>query len=92
MNGEKGAASAPDWAANRGRKARAIENRSLSTPTDELAQQPRLAVYDGQRCLGHILGRGKLGHEAFDADHKSIGVFSSVKFAANALSEREGER
>ena len=34
-----------------------------------------LAVYDGQRCLGHIIARGKTGFEAFDADDRSVGIF-----------------
>lgn len=27
-----------------------------------------LAVFDGQRCLGHVLLRGRAGVEAFDPD------------------------
>jgi NUMOD1 domain-containing protein len=43
-------------------------------------------VYDGRQCLGHVIGRGKLGFEAFDRDDKSLGVFPSIRDAANALS------
>ena len=42
-------------------------------------------VYDGRQCLGHVLARGKLGHEAFDRDDKSLGVFETQRQAANAL-------
>jgi hypothetical protein len=90
LNGGNGSASVTERLVSGGRKANAIENRSLSTPTDEPAQ-PWVSVYDGQRRIGHIVGRGKL-NEAFDADHRSIGIFPDQKSAANALSEREGER
>jgi hypothetical protein len=44
-------------------------------------------VYDGgQRCIGHIIARGRDGFEAFDHDERSLGVFPSTKFAANAVS------
>jgi hypothetical protein len=48
------------------------------------------AVFDNseQHCLGHILARGKLGFEAFDADDKSLGLFSSSKDAAARLMVR----
>jgi hypothetical protein len=44
------------------------------------------AVYDGQTCIGFLLSRGKLGHEAFDADENSLGIFPTVKLAAAAVS------
>jgi hypothetical protein len=46
-----------------------------------------LAVYSGQVCLGHILPRGKSGVEAFDADDRSLGIFSDQKSAADAVSQ-----
>lgn len=52
-----------------------------------LAATAMLSVYDGQRCVGHIIARGRTGHEAFDRHDKSIGVFSTVKAAAAAVSE-----
>jgi hypothetical protein len=45
-----------------------------------------LAVYDGQRCLGHTLPRAKLGVEAFDADTRSLGLYPDQKNAAAAVS------
>jgi hypothetical protein len=45
-------------------------------------------VYDGQQCLGHILGRGPKGFEALDRDDKSVGLFRTAKQAANALVEK----
>jgi hypothetical protein len=47
-------------------------------------------VYDGRECLGHVLGRGKLGFEALDRDDKSIGIFETQRQAANALLIKEG--
>jgi hypothetical protein len=44
------------------------------------------SVYDGRVCLGHILNRGKLGFEAFDADDSSLGTFPDQKSAADAIS------
>jgi hypothetical protein len=48
-----------------------------------------LCVYAGQVCLGFILSRGKLGHEAFDWRDKSIGIYPSVKAAAAAVMSAE---
>jgi hypothetical protein len=44
-------------------------------------------VQAGSRCIGHVLSRGKLGHEAFDADEHSLGIFLTVKAAAIAVAE-----
>jgi hypothetical protein len=41
-------------------------------------------VYDGRRCIGHVIGRGKTGFEAFSTDDKCLGLFPSMKDAANA--------
>jgi hypothetical protein len=44
-------------------------------------------VYDGgQRCIGHVLSRGKKGVEGFDWRDKSIGIFPTMKLAASAVS------
>jgi hypothetical protein len=40
------------------------------------------SVYDGHRCLGHILPRGKSGFEAFDRDDKPVGIFKTQPEAA----------
>jgi hypothetical protein len=42
-------------------------------------------VYDGRECLGFVLSRGPAGHEAFDRDPHSIGLFKSGHAAANAV-------
>jgi hypothetical protein len=46
---------------------------------------PLSYVYDGRQCIGHIISRGKLGFELFDAHDKSLGLFPSQKEAAAAL-------
>jgi hypothetical protein len=45
-----------------------------------------ISVYAGRTCIGFLLSRGKLGHEAFTADGQSLGLFASVKLAAGAVS------
>jgi hypothetical protein len=47
-----------------------------------------LSVYDGQRCIGHVLARGKTGFEAFDAEERAIGIYATQREAANAIMER----
>jgi hypothetical protein len=32
------------------------------------ASAPMVSVYDGTTCIGHVIARGKLGHEAFDRE------------------------
>jgi hypothetical protein len=55
-----------------------------------IAPTPLAYVYDGHKCLGHILARGKSGFEAFDGDDKSLGIFETQRQAANALLIKEG--
>ena len=42
-------------------------------------------VYDGRRATGFLLCRGRDGYEAFDADQRSLGVFTTAKAAADAI-------
>jgi hypothetical protein len=46
---------------------------------------PLVSIYDGQRCVGFILARGKTGFEAFVADEQSLGLFPSQKEAVAVL-------
>jgi hypothetical protein len=46
------------------------------------------AVYSGRVCIGFLLPRGRLGVEAFDADDHSLGIFPTVKAAADAISAK----
>ena len=50
------------------------------------------SIYDGRRCVGHLISRGPKGFEAFDADDRSIGTFESQKAAAAAWCCREQHR
>jgi hypothetical protein len=45
-----------------------------------------LCVFEGRRCSGFILSRGRDGFEAFDVNDRSLGVFTLVKAAAAAVS------
>jgi hypothetical protein len=47
-----------------------------------------LSIYDGQRCIGFMVLRGKCGVEAFDADGNSLGTFADQKRAADAVSTK----
>jgi len=42
-------------------------------------------VYDGSRCVGFLIQRGKLGVEAFDGDERSLGIFETAERAAAAV-------
>jgi hypothetical protein len=44
------------------------------------------SIYDGRDCIGFLFARGEHEVEAFDADNKSLGRFSSLKRAADAVS------
>jgi hypothetical protein len=46
---------------------------------------PLVTVYDGRKCIGHILRRGQCGFEAFDHTDFSLGTFPTEREAANAI-------
>jgi len=50
-----------------------------------------LALYEGQRCIGHLIRRGKRGVEAFDDKGKSLGLYPNQKTAADAISRAAAE-
>jgi hypothetical protein len=68
------------------RKPRARKSASREAISPDFIMRA-LAVFDGQRCLGHLLPRGRMGVEAFDADDRSLGIFPDQKSAADAVSE-----
>jgi hypothetical protein len=47
---------------------------------------PLVSVYSGRQCIGFVIARSKAGFEAFDPNDKSLGVFASMKLAADVLS------
>jgi hypothetical protein len=49
--------------------------------------KPMVSVYEGRTCAGFILNRGRLGFEAFTADHRSLGTYPTQRAAADALME-----
>ena len=46
---------------------------------------PMSYIYDGQRCIGSVCSRGKLGFEAFDSEERSLGVYGTQREAAAAI-------
>ena len=48
-------------------------------------QTSMLTVYDGQRCVGFVLNRGKAGYEAINDNDRSIGAFATQRDAVNEL-------
>jgi hypothetical protein len=46
-----------------------------------------ISIRDGQRCVGFVIARGKLGFEGFDRDQRSIGFYPSTQDAARAITE-----
>jgi hypothetical protein len=44
-----------------------------------------ICVFDGRRCIGHVLRRGPREYEAFDSHDVSLGVYPSKAEAAAAL-------
>jgi hypothetical protein len=48
-----------------------------------------LSVFDGRRCAGFIINRGRAGFDAFTADEKLIGTYPTQKAAADAISLQE---
>jgi hypothetical protein len=55
------------------------------TAVPKPAAAAMLTVNDGQKCIGHIIARGKTGYEAFDVNDRSLGLYPSVKAAAAAV-------
>jgi hypothetical protein len=67
--------------------------RPNSPTTERLALPPAmLAVYDGQRCIGHLVNRGRSGLQALDANDRSLGVFATAQAAADAISNTANEK
>jgi hypothetical protein len=44
-----------------------------------------ITVYDGREAIGFLVRRGPAGIKAFDADGRSIGMFSDEGEAASAV-------
>jgi hypothetical protein len=69
-----------------GTKGKLKNQRSFeNTPSPNKNQHSLLAVYDGQRCRGFILERGRTGWEAFDSSERTLGLYQSQAAAADAI-------
>ena len=51
-----------------------------------------LSVYDGRRCVGFVVARGRRGYEAFTAGECSLGVFETRDGAINKIQATTNER
>jgi hypothetical protein len=45
-----------------------------------------VSVYSGRELRGYILNRGILGFEAFDSGERSLGLYRTLRQAADAVS------
>jgi hypothetical protein len=62
-----------------------IIDSTARTATAAARSSPLLSAYDGQRCIGFVCSRGKLGFEAFDSEERSLGVYGTQREAAAAI-------
>jgi hypothetical protein len=91
MRRHKAARPATDGAVNRPHTVSAGRRKRDAEKTFHPATQVGfLSIYAGQRCLGHLLPRGRQGVEAFDADDRSLGIFPDQKSAADAIGKTAG--
>ena len=68
------------------RRVLTADTAAIQSLTGAITPQPnRSDHYDGRHCLGHVLGRGKAGFEAFDADSRSLGNYPTQREAAAAI-------
>jgi hypothetical protein len=55
--------------------------------TTRATATPMSYVTDGREAIGFVLARGRAGHEAFDREQRSLGLFKTAAAAANAVFE-----
>ena len=87
-----GTTARPGSGAQRCAQAGEREHRidsTAGTAATAARSSPLLSAYDGQRCLGLVLARGKLGFEALDCDEHLLGIFSTQSEAATAIMRRK---
>ena len=83
-----GPAHRSDGGAQRCAQAGEREHRidsTAGTAATAARSSPLLSAYDGQRCIGFVCSRGKLGFEAFDSEERSLGVYATQREAAAAI-------
>jgi hypothetical protein len=71
-------------------QARQVALQGQTGQVSSDAQFQCLSVFVGRTCIGFLLLRGKIGIEAFDADTRSLGLFSDQRSAAAAIAARQG--
>ena len=49
-----------------------------------------LTVLSGTTCIGFVLARGVVGHEAFTATEQSLGLFGNQRAAVDAVINAAG--
>jgi hypothetical protein len=49
---------------------------------------PMVSVYNSRTCIGFVICRGPAGHEAYDAEQRSLGLFATEREAVAATLER----
>ena len=62
-----------------------ITDSTAGAPATAARSSPLLSAYDGQRCIGFVCSRGKLGFEAFDSEERSLGVYGTQHEATAAI-------
>jgi hypothetical protein len=58
---------------------------TTGTAATTARSSPLLSAYEGQRCIGLVCSRGKLGFEAFDSEERSLGVYTTQREAVAAI-------
>jgi hypothetical protein len=71
--------------AQAGEREHCLDTTVSTAATTAAPSSPLLSAYDGQRCIGFVCSRGKLGFEAFDSRERSLGVYATRREAAAAI-------
>jgi hypothetical protein len=70
--------------AQAGEREHRIDN-TAGTAATAARSSPLLSAYDGQRCIGFVCSRGKLGFQAFDSEERLLGVCGTQREATAAI-------
>jgi hypothetical protein len=71
--------------AQAGKREHRIDSTAGTAATTAARSSPLLSAYDGQRCIGFVCSRGKLGFEAFDTEERSLGIYATQREASAAI-------
>jgi hypothetical protein len=83
----KAARPTPDKSVREPRAVSARQQRDREAAPDPLVMQ---SVHVGTTCIGFLYSRGRQGAEAFDADTRSLGIYPTLKEAADAVGRAAG--